>query len=95
MPNYSLYQILLKYTGQTALARDAWTNETIFLRIFFYMSEISRQWPLSLHSKNSKIAKYGSYFTNFDNIAIITVLLLYFINIVPADIFCFISFFVK
>ena len=33
------------------------------------MSGILRHWPLSLHRKTEIIAKYGSNFTNFENIA--------------------------
>ena len=74
--------------GVTFLIRDpytsctVWTRETIFAKKKWKkMSGILRQWPLSLHRKTAKIAKYGSDYTNFENIAKIKNKLFYKYNI--------------
>ena len=60
----------MRYLHWTNGPGKVWTRKTIFVKKKYLkkMSGFLRQWPLSLHRKTSKIANYGSDFTNFENI---------------------------
>ena len=78
----------MRYLHWTNGPGKVWTRETTFVKKKMKKNlENFATVAVKFISQNSKIAKYGSDFTNFENIAKIKKK--YFINIISADIFCF------